>query len=752
MRTSRMLVVLVLGCTWAPVVADDATNKAAVGPAKVEEAALHAGDSVIVSEDGAEVRSGEKVLGKLSKGAKGTIEKVQGSWALTKATEDGRAIRGWILMRQLRRVSSGLDDKETQPTVVRLNTPAQVLYASEPGLFWSIDAEIGLANRNGEVQIPSGTPWSIRPIPQSDGSLESLAAESSTQPIAGISLKEALVTDAGLAHLKDIAGLKYLRVVECGEITNAGLAEISRVPDLEVLELYYCRQVTDEGLAALSGHKKLSRVLLGGPPQSITKVGIEALTKLPSLETLFLVHLDAANDDALRILGNIKGLRSLTLLGCKQFRGPGLADLANTELRVLTLWYAELESNGLEGLRRLPDLQYLDLMSTDLSAVDSSPLSTLRKLLFLKLTSTNANDATLVHLKDLNELKGLLVWGCFEVSDAGAAHLKGLTKLEKLQLYGKITEAGVASLTNLTAIKDLTLPDKALTDNSLQALKTLTHMETLSIGNEVTDKGLALLADKAALSNLTISGGKVTDEGLMHLSKLANLKELTLWNTTIQGRGFSHLATLPHLMHLKLHSGKVKGGLSALSHLKTLRIKVDDTDAALRGVERLSLLEELDLSGSNVTVEGLRTISAMVNLRKLNLSDCDDLGTDALDTISQLRGLEELAMQWNDSMADKSLSSLASLERLVHLKLGGSLVKNERPLGTGLVHLKNLKSLRKLDLFAAPLNEEAYSSPMQLPSLNSIDLRRYGGLRQSWETDEKRNALQDALPHTRIEW
>lgn len=91
MQTSRMLVVLVLGCTWAPVVADDATSKAAVGPAKVEEAALHAGDSVIVSEDGAEVRSGEKVLGKLSKGAKGTIEKVQGSWALTMATEDGRA-------------------------------------------------------------------------------------------------------------------------------------------------------------------------------------------------------------------------------------------------------------------------------------------------------------------------------------------------------------------------------------------------------------------------------------------------------------------------------------------------------------------------------------------------------------------------------------------------------------------------------------------------------------------------------------
>jgi len=58
------------------------------------------------------------------------------------------------------------------------------------------------------------------------------------------------------------------------------------------------------------------------------------------------------------------------------------------------------------------------------------------------------------------------------VTDAGLAHLKGLTELERLNFLGtKITDTGAVHLEKLTTLKTLYLEGTRITDSGLQKLQ-----------------------------------------------------------------------------------------------------------------------------------------------------------------------------------------------------------------------------------------------------------------------------------------
>jgi hypothetical protein len=64
-----------------------------------------------------------------------------------------------------------------------------------------------------------------------------------------VTLKKALVTDAGLAQLTGIASLETLEI-ESPRITDAGLLHLKKLPNLHTLDVRGAR-VTDAGLAEL---------------------------------------------------------------------------------------------------------------------------------------------------------------------------------------------------------------------------------------------------------------------------------------------------------------------------------------------------------------------------------------------------------------------------------------------------------------------------------------------------------------------
>jgi len=134
-------------------------------------------------------------------------------------------------------------------------------------------------------------------------------------------------------------------------------------------------------------------------------------------------------------------------------------------------------------------------------------------------------------------------------------------------------------------------------------------------GNRVTDGGLAYLSDLRDLDWLSLRDTGVSDEGLRHLAKLDKLRVLILDGTQVSGPGLVHLADLPKLDHLQLNSSVIQDdGLAELSRLIQVGwFELRNTRITDRGLGRLRGMENLELlslEGTGVTAAGIRDLQA----------------------------------------------------------------------------------------------------------------------------------------------
>lgn len=109
-----------------------------------------------------------------------------------------------------------------------------------------------------------------------------------------------------------------------------------------------------------------------------------------------------------------------------------------------------------------------------------------------------------------------------EISDAGMAHLQGLTKLQGLGLSStKIGDPGLAHLSGLTDLRELYLDGTKVSDAGLVHLKKLQNLQSLDLsGTEVTDAGLAHLKSLKGLTSLVLTRTRVTSEGVADLKSV----------------------------------------------------------------------------------------------------------------------------------------------------------------------------------------------------------------------------------------
>lgn len=199
------------------------------------------------------------------------------------------------------------------------------------------------------------------------------------------------------------------------------------------------------------------------------------------------------------------------------------------------------------------------------------------------------------------------------------------------------------------------------------------HVETVSLaGSPVGDGGLASLAELTEVRELHLGSTQVTDAGLVHLRGMRRVAKLDLHYTLVTGRGLAHLKGLP-LITLELRGTRARAAdltpLAELTSLEELTLP-SAGDEALRIASALVRLRDLQMGGSEATDEGLRHLRPLVRLEHLALTNSQVTG-QGLSALEGAKTLERLQL-YGSPINDAGIGSLPLLPNLRSLDLAAT--------------------------------------------------------------------------------
>jgi internalin A len=143
------------------------------------------------------------------------------------------------------------------------------------------------------------------------------------------------------------------------------------------------------------------------------------------------------------------------------------------------------------------------------------------KRVFLK--QGQATDDGLTCLAALHDLEVLMVWDASQISDAGMAHLAGLTKLTTLHFSdGGLGDASLQIFGRLPELRSLSLQGNSFSDDGLKHLAALKQLRSLWIGmnrRRITDAGAEHLMRLTELKELDVQGAQLSDALLAQLKQ-----------------------------------------------------------------------------------------------------------------------------------------------------------------------------------------------------------------------------------------
>jgi len=227
-------------------------------------------------------------------------------------------------------------------------------------------------------------------------------------------------------------------------------------------------------------------------------------------------------------------------------------------------------------------------------------LSTLESL---NIISTKFNDDWMPPLAKLTNLKVLRFTNNGKLTDAGMAHLAGLTKLENFSFVGtQMTGKSYARFDGFTK------------------LTRVSHR-----GSLIDDEGLRQLCDHLPnLESLSLAHAKFTDVGAPHLAKLTKLKGLEVGASKATPQALTHIAKLP-LEYLQLGEGFESGAAIAfIKDLATLRrLTLTNaqgiTDTDLQGLAGLTQLTHLEIGKMPLPDERIPALKPFAFLKSMRL-------------------------------------------------------------------------------------------------------------------------------------
>ncbi len=291
----------------------------------------------------------------------------------------------------------------------------------------------------------------------------------------------------------------------------------------------------------------------------------EAMARIVTLESLDLTH-SPVTDKVLGPVARLEKLRSLALRATG-VKGPGLeALLPRTGLQSLDLTSTALQGEVLQVLGRLSGLRELWLDSTGVPGDALEQLAPLGDLERLGLANLAVRPGQLGFLRGLRALQHLDLQGEEGIGDEDLAALAELRDLRSLSLAGRsaIRGPGLEHLRGLARLEELDLSETSVSCPYLAPLAALPLLRLvlreaplcpeggLEAGDEKAPppksaSGLEALAKNRTLAHLDLTGATVRDEHVRHLAGLRSLEVLVLDHTPVSPKcltAFAKHATL----------------------------------------------------------------------------------------------------------------------------------------------------------------------------------------------------------------
>jgi len=180
-------------------------------------------------------------------------------------------------------------------------------------------------------------------------------------------------------------------------------------------------------------------------------------------------------------------VRAINAWGCEALSNIVLETLSampayQQNLRSLNVRMTRVTSDGIRHIANFSNLESLTLMNAILDRDIEVLCKRLPRLQRLMIISSNITDASLEEINNLHDLRELQLTGCERITDGGLEKMKGLSNLRTLWLSCTgVTDVGMQHLTVLTNIQTLVLTNCRITDQGLQYLSQLPNLTTLSL-------------------------------------------------------------------------------------------------------------------------------------------------------------------------------------------------------------------------------------------------------------------------------
>jgi Leucine-rich repeat (LRR) protein len=227
-----------------------------------------------------------------------------------------------------------------------------------------------------------------------------------------------------------------------------------------------------------------------------------------------------------------------------------------------------------------------------------------------------------------------------------------------------------------------------------------------------------------ATSTMFTGRPKPDDRCMRHIAALTALKVLHLGFTDITGRGMKAIAGFESLERLTLPDRIDDADMARVATLKSLKglywgPEIRVTDAGLRHLTKLPLLEELAIGGIHISNDGLAHVAKLPRLRYLMLRGRHQRLTDAgLVHLQNAPSLKILHFGGLRTITDAGLEHLSRIPSLEII----SFHWNENITNDGIAHLKKLPALRKLDIACSRVGDEGLAHLKEIKTLEYLEL------------------------------